>query len=175
MCATASLLSRDIFIRVKLIIHFKHDRYLSYIHYFTDKKRYNANNQHYRVTLSVTLFRRTVTRIAHLCYLLNCYKPDFIIPASRERDQTLLLQRYLEISPNILNSCFIAKNKIIRLIKNSIRFYTGNMEFPNSNQAGYFFNLGLACNNENCLNRKDGWVNGLPNPRGGTNEEIIWL
>ena len=60
-------------------------------------------------------------------------------------------------------------------IINSNRSYTWKMEFPNSNQAGYFFNLGLACNNENCLNRQDGWVNGLPNTRGGTNEEIIWL
>jgi hypothetical protein len=38
-------------------------------------------------------------------------------------------------------------------IKNSIRSYTWKMEFPNSNQAGYFFTLGMVRNNENHLTR----------------------
>jgi len=41
-------------------------------------------------------------------------------------------------------------------IKNSIRSYTWKMEFPNSNQAGYFFTLGMVRNNENCLIWNDG-------------------
>jgi len=43
-------------------------------------------------------------------------------------------------------------------IKNSIRSYTWKMEFPNSNQAGYFFTLGMDRNNENHLTQIDSLI-----------------